>query len=382
MGNGLNNQLRQWKEKFVAGGRFLTTSLEKRRIISKIKSSDRGIIVHYTPDFSGGGAAHIVGIIDALPDFTHIVVSKRRFEKPWSSWLKNRVVYSIGMTFSPDSLKFLDEVDPVVIFNHISWDLEPVRRNWLKGLKRPKVVSFMHSRGLMHRLDLDHADKVVIFSRYLEDSLLEARYCPEDHSSVVRMPNCINEVDLIALPLSGQFRSGRFAIGNIGNGAKWKHSDDFLDICESIEIPNVLFKFLGANDLQDAASGNMEILPLFSVSIPDYMSQISILIHKTRPDVAETWCRTVTEAMFAGVPVVAEARGGVREQIVHGKTGFLCNTAEEYKKWIESLFFDEALYRKISHEARQYAKEHFSLAESRHNLLSLLCSKTDDMCKA
>lgn len=43
----------------------------------------------------------------------------------------------------------------------------------------------------------------------------------------------------------------------------------------------------------------------------------------------EAWGLTITEAMACGCPPIARNSGAMPEQIVHGKTGFLCDTLEE-----------------------------------------------------
>lgn len=271
-------------------------------------------------------------------------------------------------------MTFIRRVRPAAVCNHVSWDLNPVAKDWPHVSPRPRIISFMHSRGAMHNVRPEHADMSVIFSHYLEDTQLEACFSPGNCTNVLQMPNCTDESAFVKLPLLGPLRDGEFVIGNISNGAAWKHSQDFLDICEGIAIPDVKFEFLGAVDLQEKArpKRRIDILPAFSLSVPDYLSGISVLIHKTQSDIAETWCRTVTEAMFAGVPVVAEKIGGIREQIVHGKTGFLCNTADDFTDYIEALYYKEDLYREISRNAREHAVANFGLEVCRRNLLHLL----------
>jgi len=346
------------------------------RALRASKSHGAGPILHYSPDFSGGAAASIMDIADALPELNHLIVSERGFNPPWSRFLKGRKhVFPVQTSAGTNLYELINLCAPLAILNHVSWDLLPVTRTAVAHISpRPKVISFMHSRGVMARLTPDHADYVVIFSRHLEEPGIEAAFCPEANPRVICLPNHINEGRLVRLPLRGPARAGQFVVGNIASGGAWKHSDDFLDVCLSIDVPNIQFRFLGATDLT-AGAGHLkqvEILPVLSEPLDEYLGSISVLVHRTSSEVAETWCRTVTEAMTAGVPVVAEAKGGIRDQIEHGRTGFLCRTSSDFKQYVEGLFSDESLYRRISCTARAHAVANFGLAACRRDLLRLL----------
>ncbi|KAJ7343622.1 trehalose phosphorylase [Mycena albidolilacea] len=68
----------------------------------------------------------------------------------------------------------------------------------------------------------------------------------------------------------------------------------------------------------------------------------------------------VSEAVHAGIPIIAAATGGIPLQVEHGKSGFLTTPGpagnEAVAKHLFELFTDEGLYRKMS----QYAKTHVS----------------------
>ncbi|KAJ6455720.1 trehalose phosphorylase [Mycena sanguinolenta] len=68
----------------------------------------------------------------------------------------------------------------------------------------------------------------------------------------------------------------------------------------------------------------------------------------------------VSEAIHAGIPIVAARTGGIPLQVEHGKSGFLTTPGKEgnesVAKHLFELYTDEELYRKMS----QYAKTHVS----------------------
>ncbi len=75
----------------------------------------------------------------------------------------------------------------------------------------------------------------------------------------------------------------------------------------------------------------------------------------------ENWPRVALEAMAAGVPIVAEDRGGWPEMIRHGRTGFLGTTDDEIAYYTARLAYDEELRMEMTRSARA-ALEH-ELAE-------------------
>jgi glycosyltransferase involved in cell wall biosynthesis len=67
----------------------------------------------------------------------------------------------------------------------------------------------------------------------------------------------------------------------------------------------------------------------------------------------ENWSRVVLEAFSAGVPVVADARGGYVEQIEHERTGLLCDTPVDFADAITRLENNEDFRQQIVRNARE-----------------------------
>ena len=76
----------------------------------------------------------------------------------------------------------------------------------------------------------------------------------------------------------------------------------------------------------------------------------------------EAFGRVWAEACMCGKPVVAfKGRGGASDYLKHEETALLSDyDVDEYAEQIKRLFEDEALYKKISRNAREYAKKNFS----------------------
>lgn len=65
-----------------------------------------------------------------------------------------------------------------------------------------------------------------------------------------------------------------------------------------------------------------------------------------------------------GLPVVAFDSGGLKEQIVQGKTGYIVRTPEELANRLKSLLRDLPLCRRLGIEGRNRVREKFNLERS------------------
>lgn len=70
------------------------------------------------------------------------------------------------------------------------------------------------------------------------------------------------------------------------------------------------------------------------------------------------------EAMAMGLPVVAFESGGLSEQVIDGRTGFLVNSAEEMAERLRVLLADPVLRRRMGHQGRLRAQQVFGLEKS------------------
>lgn len=75
--------------------------------------------------------------------------------------------------------------------------------------------------------------------------------------------------------------------------------------------------------------------------------------------VKEGWGLVVTEAASQGTPAVVYSTSGLKDSVVHRRTGLICrkNTPETMAKNIVKLYKDKKLYRKLQKEAWQWSQE-------------------------
>jgi glycosyltransferase involved in cell wall biosynthesis len=97
-------------------------------------------------------------------------------------------------------------------------------------------------------------------------------------------------------------------------------------------------------------------------AVARYYQAADVYIHAAR---AETFPNTVIEAVACGIPVVATAVGGIPEQVIDGRTGFLvpAGDAEAMARQIVRLLEQESVRRLMAMEAEGLARERFDLRQ-------------------
>ena len=80
----------------------------------------------------------------------------------------------------------------------------------------------------------------------------------------------------------------------------------------------------------------------------------------------EGFALTVSEALWKGTPVVGSNVGGIPNQIINGKNGYLVNSIKECAEKTIKILQDDNLRKKMGEYAHEYVKENFLI--SRHLL--------------
>jgi glycosyltransferase involved in cell wall biosynthesis len=95
-------------------------------------------------------------------------------------------------------------------------------------------------------------------------------------------------------------------------------------------------------------------------AVARYYQAADLYVHAAR---ADTFPNTVIEAAACGLPVVATAVGGIPEQVMEGRTGFLVPSRDDdaMAQQVVRLLEQDGLRRLMAEEARRMAQERFNL---------------------
>ncbi len=124
-------------------------------------------------------------------------------------------------------------------------------------------------------------------------------------------------------------------VGTVGRLSPEKGQELLLQAASLIRnrVPNVQFLCIGEGPSRSALESQARVLDLnsnivftgFRDKVPELLQGIDIFVLPSR---AEAFPLALLEAMAAGKPVVAADVGGVREAVVEGETGYLCEPGD------------------------------------------------------
>jgi L-malate glycosyltransferase len=180
-------------------------------------------------------------------------------------------------------------------------------------------------------------------------------------------------------------RPGVVRIGLVARmNARYKNHSGFLRIAAQIHsrVPNAEFVLVGDGPLRpelqrEAASLGLGASAIFLGDRQDMAAVLSSIDVAVNPSDSESLSNVILEAMAAGLPVVAYAVGGNSELIndldkdaaKDDLRGSLIPAGDEnsFADAIQKLIVDSALREQLGRNARQFARDNFSLDRVRQH---------------
>jgi glycosyltransferase involved in cell wall biosynthesis len=204
------------------------------------------------------------------------------------------------------------------------------------------------------------ADKIVVTTEVMKDYIVQHYGLPED--KIIVIPNYINTA--VFKPLA-EIRKEPGRICFVGDLRKQKNLSLLLQAMRDIE--DVKLIVIGNGSLRNALieeAKELDIDVQFQGNLPNYelptelnRSEIFVL-----PSLYEGHPKALLEAMACGLPVIGTDVPGIREVIVHGQTGYLCQpTPEDMRKAIIRVLGDKELSRQMGERAREFVVESYSI---------------------
>lgn len=311
----------------------------------------------------GGSGLWVLDAVRSLPEWTHSVV---HLNPPADPTLYARFA-SLGVTprYEPRiTRELIDELDPEILVlsntdpQTIDGDAPgETSSRWL--VERQPTISVHHSYVQPWIADAD-ADMFV--SRFLM-----SRYEPlPAMRRTWLVPPGIHTTDYARIPRAVE--RGPVRVGRITSRNPAKYPPELLDILVAVGCPAVVVG--GAKHYPHADRAQFDFPEVGERTPVEVLESIDVFVYRT--SLTETWCRAVTEAMAAGLPVVAEKKGGIVEQIEDGVDGFLCDTDAEIVERTRQLVRDPQLRIDMGMRARAKAVERFDVAHFRRTAEPLL----------
>ena len=196
----------------------------------------------------------------------------------------------------------------------------------------------------------------VIFVSEIQKKAFKEVYANVDQRIV---PNYVAPEDL-------PFRERRntiFSIGRLSRPDPVKFPIGFPVFYEEFQLEEVRYRVQAwSEELRrryawHSFGPEWELFPANKVPVAEFLGSLDLFVYPLGHQFIESWGRSTVEAMLTGcVPVVPKGHN-FEQMIVHGKSGFICESYGEFKAVVRELFFNRALLRRVAASAAVHARE-------------------------
>jgi len=260
--------------------------------------------------------------------------------------------------------EILGDFRPDVVFFHW-WGRDCVRR-WVDGegkealTRRPSFVCVLHNARIPAPSGYDH---------YVVVTRTQMGQVPSVSDTRVHLIH--NGVDLARFRACARPTRAkrRMVVGRLSRLSDDKIPVDWLRTAAAYALPQTCFVVAGDGpllatlraDVARLGLGGQFELPGYVARgrVPALLERFDVFCHVTSTAV-ECQPLALLEALAAGVPIVAEERGGIPEIVTHGANGLLASTPEQIGDHLHALRRDGNLRKRLSTGARRTAQR-FSL---------------------
>ncbi|ODS40540.1 MAG: hypothetical protein A7315_02585 [Candidatus Altiarchaeales archaeon WOR_SM1_79] len=233
-------------------------------------------------------------------------------------------------------------------------------RNTIKESKDEKVI---RDAVELERNAFSAADMGIVTSTWQRDRIMEQYNLDPEKIKVI--PNYV--VTDVFKPHPEIKKN--YDLVFVGRGGKEKNIDNLLKAMHYLKRKkrNISLLMVGGcyRDKKIKETANNYALDVtFKGNMPNF--DLPYILNQARvfilPSYYEGHPKTLLEAMSCGLPCIGSDVTGIKEDIEHIKTGYLCDTDHEsIANAIETVISDEALQKTIGKNAREYILKKYSI---------------------
>lgn len=327
---------------FVLEGEQETTVAAAPTPVAVASSSSGNVMLHvHNVGWIGGTGNFVWDMARCFPEFHHIAihVNSSVADPEW----ENAVRQDMRTLFMPQvTPEIIAEIDPRVIVLH-STAGKSLYGDWpYAWLNEGRYVIALHHTATHPLLKADLDVFVSEFVRAKYANILDR--CAQ----TLVMPPCID-----VRPYAAINRSKKKMLHATSAG---KASPLIVDVMTDFAKAWPSYETKGRKGMN---------------VMPGYLKDFDVAL--ISPETEETWCRTLTECMAAGMFCVAANHSGLAEQIVDGETGILVDGDMGWRQalWsLEKMRFDD--FDRIRQAARRWAVENCGYNRMKRDLYPYL----------
>ena len=330
--------------------------------VKKESTSNKLYVFHWPSDYGGADTKldHTLSILSKFMDIVCIPNDSRQLQqKNWIESLGSRGIKTMSredFIALPDSLE-----GHAIAFSNGSFvsRLNLCNLAKTKGLKVYWGNEMMwHFPGELEQIRVGNVD-VVLYTSEFNRKVLEPGYLnanPRIRGHIVG-----NYIDPDRFPYKERHSNSNIIIGRLSRADTEKYSYDLPVFYESLGLRNAKYRIMAWNPKVAKMynwhyfGDNWDLLSPNEETTLNFLYSLDLFVYKLGHKFKESWGRSTVEAMLTGCIPIVPSGHNFEEFIIQEKTGFMCDTYEDYRNVCIELQNNPQKRHKISKQASAYA---------------------------
>ena len=283
---------------------------------SERNKEDKVKVLHVTPHVGGGIGTVIMAWLDRVKGHNVACLDYANDKVRAFASGKELFIFSRMIENAEFLILLIKEADIVVVHY---WDSDFLKRLFSIELPESRMVFWCHKHYWVKPEVAAYPDLILGVSPIQQfDNFIWSCGDMKRFSQIVPVPH------------------KGFNVGYVGTVDFKKIHPEFLDICNSIRVPNIRFIVVGENNIGGESNGKFTFVGKVDDVVP-YLNVFDVFGYPLRANHYGTCEQVVGEAMCAGVVPVCMDNPAERTIIDNGFDGFLASDEPEYIQKIEWL---------------------------------------------
>ncbi|MFP3043683.1 glycosyltransferase family 4 protein [Treponema primitia] len=339
-------------------------------------------ILHITPHLGGGVGSVVLNWIEKdVFQNIHTIISLDKNKN--NDWIRvnekcERVTIYDDCYIRSDFTSFFEnciEQNDVVV---VHWWNHPLLYTVMLNYKWPecRVIAWNHVNSLMPPYSMP--EKLIDFVDALVFTSPVSYECNEvkkwDDGKKEKLDAIWSTIGVESFENLERMPHDDFIVGYTGTVDFGKLNKNYIKMCADVNLPDVKF-VVCSGDSQEHLVEEAKQLGVFErfsfegrvPSVIPYLARYDVFGYPLQPQHFATCEQSLGEAMMAGcVPVVLN--NPTEKYIVkHNETGIIVNTLSEYSRAIEYLYYNRDELKRLSENAKKYAKYQYDIKRTMQN---------------
>lgn len=321
-------------------------------------------ILHITDQLSKGGAGRaLIGVAKYTAKTGHFQHECISVKPLFDGVISEDVAEGLKVHVAPSLEQIGTLIERADIVQWHWWQDFPLMRADLP--RKPTIVwcavSGEYPPNELTREVVDFADVMVITNPMTRD-LPAIRSLPEEERQR-KVCLIFESADFERILPVERIPHDTFNVGWIGTICPGKYNPRYVEMSRCIEIPNVRFLICGEGPTKEAAireTIHRGVQDRFQfLGYQDDMRRMFALFDVYGFPLDERTFAggelNLQEAMVAGLPIVILPYGGPKQMILHNYNGLIAYSEQEYKEYLEFLYYHPEERNRLGNNARDYA---------------------------